>query len=79
MVTGPTDNLGVKLFTNFDEDTMNEEIWKVARRTSAAPTFFDPMVETDGCSFYDGGVKANNPTRVTLRQLIVRSIMSIRS
>jgi len=72
VVTGPTDDLGIQLFTNFDEDTMNEEIWKVARRTSAAPTYFDPMVETDGRRFYDGGVKANNPTRVALRKIIAQ-------
>lgn len=37
-----------------------EEVWKVCRKSSAAPTFFPPC---DG--FVDGGIIANNPTMVT--------------
>ncbi|CAG7815712.1 unnamed protein product [Allacma fusca] len=66
---GSVDHLKLKLFTNYDE-TKTEEIWKVARRTCAAPGYFDPMVEdlTSGVEcYYDGGLVANNPTRAVLR------------
>ena len=35
-------------------------IWKVARATSAAPTYFKPM-RIDGLEYLDGGFGANNP------------------
>ena len=35
-------------------------IWQVARATSAAPTYFKPMV-IDGLEYIDGGFGANNP------------------
>ena len=35
-------------------------IWKVARATAAAPTYFKPM-EIDGLEYLDGGFGANNP------------------
>ena len=38
-------------------------IWKVARATSAAPSFFDPM-EIDGEEFIDGGIGCNNPSSI---------------
>jgi hypothetical protein len=37
------------------------KIWEVARATSAAPTFFGPIV-IDGCSYSNGGTIANNPS-----------------
>lgn len=36
-------------------------IWKVARATTAAPTFFDPIA-IDGVVYGDGGTGWNNPT-----------------
>ena len=41
-----------------------ELLWKVARYTSAAPLFFDPL---DG--YIDGGIRANNPTSFALTQI----------
>lgn len=35
-------------------------IWQVARATTAAPTYFDPIV-IDNCRYGDGGFGANNP------------------
>ena len=35
-------------------------IWQVARATSAAPTYFEPVV-IDGLEYIDGGFGANNP------------------
>jgi patatin-like phospholipase/acyl hydrolase len=40
--------------------------WKVARATSAAPTFFPAFREIDKARLIDGGVWANNPTMVAL-------------
>lgn len=38
-------------------------VWKVARATSAAPIFFEPL---EG-KYVDGGVKANNPCMEALK------------
>jgi len=38
------------------------KIWEVARATSAASSFFEPM-DIDGLGFVDGGTGANNPIR----------------
>jgi hypothetical protein len=44
------------------------EIWEVARATSAAPSYFQPMViGTD--SYYDGGVGNNNPVTLTTQEV----------
>ncbi|HNY39954.1 MAG TPA: patatin-like phospholipase family protein, partial [Bryobacteraceae bacterium] len=40
--------------------------WKVARATSAAPTYFPSFRGVDGLRLIDGGVWANNPTMVAL-------------
>lgn len=40
--------------------------WKVARATSAAPTYFPSFRGLDGQRLIDGGVWANNPTMVAL-------------
>lgn len=46
-----------------------EYIWQVARAASAAPLYFAPM-RMNGNTFFDGGMKANNPSMVALRELI---------
>lgn len=43
------------------------EVWQAGRATSAAPTYFEPF-ELNGENYYDGGVIANNPVRVALRE-----------
>ena len=43
---------------------MTDDVWKVARYTSAAPVFF---AECD--DYVDGGVKANNPTTFGLAEI----------
>lgn len=46
-------------------------LWEAARATSAAPTYFPPLVRTwagRGCRFIDGGVWANNPAGVALAE-----------
>lgn len=48
-----------ELFTSFDQNK-EEPIWVAARSTSAAPTYFEPLVYGDKV-LVDGGVIANNP------------------
>ncbi|KAF2190033.1 FabD/lysophospholipase-like protein [Zopfia rhizophila CBS 207.26] len=42
-------------------------IWEVCRATSAAPTFFRPIV-VDRIKYGDGGLVANNPTRLAIQE-----------
>ena len=44
--------------------------WKVARATSAAPTFFPCARDVDSLRLIDGGVWANNPTLVALTEAV---------
>jgi hypothetical protein len=44
------------------------EIWKVARATSAAPTYFDPIV-IENKEYSDGGVGNNNPALLMLQEV----------
>lgn len=52
-----------KIWKSWQASDQDIPIWKVARATSAAPTFFEP-VEIDGEHYVDGGVAANNPSMV---------------
>ncbi|KAJ4375977.1 hypothetical protein N0V83_001257 [Neocucurbitaria cava] len=42
-------------------------IWEIGRATSAAPTFFSPIV-IDMIKYGDGGLMANNPTRLAIQE-----------
>lgn len=42
-------------------DAFPARIWEAARATSAAPTFFQPII-IDGVTYGDGGTGWNNPT-----------------
>lgn len=44
--------------------------WKVAKATSAAPTFFPCARDVDSLRLIDGGVWANNPTLVALAEAV---------
>jgi len=48
----------------------NVPAWKVARATSAAPTFFPCAREVDSMRLIDGGIWANNPTLVALVEAV---------
>jgi predicted acylesterase/phospholipase RssA len=43
------------------------KIWEAGRATSAAPTFFKPII-LDGQSFSDGATIANNPTHIAIME-----------
>ncbi|XXH00163.1 hypothetical protein Hte_006505 [Hypoxylon texense] len=43
------------------EESSSCSIWEAARATSAAPTFFDPITFSNGCTFRDGALRDNNP------------------
>ena len=43
------------------ESPCKKEIWKIARATTAAPSYFSAM-DIEGGPFLDGGLGANNPT-----------------
>lgn len=59
---------GVAILSNYYSDRRDSElwntakIWEVARATSAAPSFFDPIT-ISGEKFGDGGLGANNPVQ----------------
>ncbi len=44
--------------------------WKVARATSAAPTFFSCARDVDKLRLVDGGIWANNPTLVAVTEAV---------
>jgi predicted acylesterase/phospholipase RssA len=52
-----------------DNDADNLPIWKVARATTAAPSFFAPMfidLPAPGAWYLDGGLRYNNPSQLAL-------------
>ena len=49
-----------------------EEIWKIARATSAAPTLFDP-ISISGKYYSDGALGGNNPTERVLEEVTTKT------
>jgi patatin-like phospholipase/acyl hydrolase len=69
----PSYNLGeddVYIFRTPHHERLRRDLkvpaWKVARATSAAPTYFPSFRGLDSLRLIDGGVWANNPTMVAL-------------
>lgn len=66
MCTTSEVHAGTVIFSNYYSNRRGNQlrniaqVWEVARATSAAPTFFDP-VKIGGEIFGDGGTGANNP------------------
>lgn len=64
-VNAENTDLSLVFFNNcFDDDYSKEMVWKVARCTSAAPGYFEPMDK-----YIDGGVRANNPCNYALTKI----------
>jgi len=64
-------NAGPTLFRTYDVEPAWEgcKIWEVARATSAATTFFNPIkTGRDGIAFVDAGFGYNNPCEVLLAE-----------
>ena len=55
-----SDDLDARQFDRNPGQAHDIPIWQVARATSAAPTYFKPVV-IDGLEYIDGGFGANNP------------------
>lgn len=73
----PAYNLGqddVYLFRTAHHEKLRRDYripaWKVARATSAAPTFFPSSREIDNLRLVDGGVWANNPVMVAVTEAL---------
>jgi predicted acylesterase/phospholipase RssA len=62
------------LFRSYNSPENNADkcpIWKAARATSAAPSFFDPMfidIPAPGEWYVDGGLRYNNPSQLALEE-----------
>ena len=56
----------MRTYDNFPStEAFPAAIWQVARATSAAPTFFDPIL-VDDVRYGDGGTGCNNPTELAI-------------
>jgi hypothetical protein len=58
-----------RTYNNRERAASGYEIWQVARATSAAPTFFDP-IQIGNKEYSDGGVGNNNPIIRTLQDVV---------
>ena len=61
-------DLGLQCFDRNPGPAHQVEIWKIARATSAAPTYFKPPV-IEGLEYIDGGFGANSPSRELLLEI----------
>ena len=57
------------LFNSRNPNLQTVDIWKAARATSAAPTYFDPCEKIAGRVLIDGGVYANDPGEAGLEDI----------
>lgn len=70
LITAVNANLrSLKIFSTDDIGDSAVEIWKVARATSAAQTFFPP-VEINNSAFIDGGHMSNSPASDFMDQYV---------
>ena len=77
--SNPTGNQTSERDPLFSKPTRNYHIWEVARATSAAPGYFDPMV-IGRSSYIDGGFGNNNPSLHAFREVqVVREAKSPRT
>ena len=60
--TPPSANALDDLTISLHRQPLDVPIWKIARATSAAPSYFKSM-EVDGLKLMDGGLLANNPSK----------------
>ena len=65
-----TENNKAVFFTNYTERYQNTLIRDIARATSAAPTYFEPVKIKDKGTFIDGGMHSNNPAMCAYIEVI---------
>ncbi|WP_198027307.1 patatin-like phospholipase family protein [Candidatus Paracaedibacter symbiosus] len=58
-----------KLFKSFSEEDSHYPLWKIARCTSAAPTYFPAFTLADE-DYIDGGVWINNPSPLVAATMV---------
>ncbi|KAG9789592.1 FabD/lysophospholipase-like protein, partial [Aureobasidium melanogenum] len=61
--TPPSANERQDLTISLNRQELTTPIWKIARATSAAPTYFK-AIEVEGLNLLDGGLLANNPSQI---------------
>jgi patatin-like phospholipase/acyl hydrolase len=67
---GKQDPLELLHYTNFDDETKDELVWRVARATTAAPGYFKKFIIDEKGPLFDGGLTANNPTLTALSFIV---------
>ena len=59
------------LFSNYPRagspESTNCTVWEAGLATGAAPTFLDP-IKINGRTYVDGGIAANNPVEVCIKE-----------
>ena len=71
MATGEDEdgNIHPYLITNYDRGEECWPVWLSIRASAAAPGYFSPVC-MQGKRYVDGGLVANNPTKIAIEQAV---------